>query len=217
MPGPHEVEVKFSLVDLKTTERLLRHAGFRRVTPRTHEINTLYDLPTGALRGRGEVLRLRQYGGKWKLTHKTKGKTGRHKRRVENEIGVSDGRQAENILLALGYRPSFRYEKYRREWSDGKGHVVLDETPIGDFGEIEGAPRWIDQTARALALDRSSYITESYVALFVKWKEQTGSTARNMTFKETVGSRRTRKRQSSRNIGSAVCSAHLHKSDSAKS
>lgn len=196
MPGPHEVEVKFSLDDLKSTERLLRRAGFHRVTPRTHEMNTLYDLPSGDLRARGEVLRLRDYGGKWKLTHKTKGKAGRHKRRVENEIGVTDGRQAENILLALGYRPSFRYEKFRREWSDGKGHVVLDETPIGNFGEIEGPPRWIDQTARALGLDHRSYITDSYVALFVKWREQTGSSAHNMTFKEAAGTRRTRKQQS---------------------
>ena len=29
--------------------------------------------------------------------------------------------------------------KIRYEWSDGKGHVVVDETPIGNFGEIEGA------------------------------------------------------------------------------
>lgn len=184
MPGPREVEVKFRLDDLKDIERLLRRAGFRRVTPRTHEMNTLYDLPTGELRSRGEVLRLREYGGHWKLTHKTKGNAGRHKTRVENEVGVSDGQQAENILIALGYRPSFRYEKYRCEWSDGKGHVVLDETPIGNFGEIEGTPRWIDQTARALAVNRRSYITDSYVALFVAWKHSTGSRAENMTFAE---------------------------------
>jgi len=185
MAGPREVEVKFALDDLKTMERLLRRAGFHRVTPRTYEMNTLYDMPSGELRARGEVLRLREYGGKWKLTHKTKGKAGRHKTRVENEIGVSDGQQAENILLALGYGPSFRYEKYRCEWSDGKGHVVLDETPIGNFGEIEGPPRWIDSTAHALGVDRRQYITDSYVGLFVRWKERTGSPAQNMTFKET--------------------------------
>src|SRR5690349_24686477 len=108
MPGPREVEIKFVLHDHKDMERRLQRAGFRRQTARTHEMNTLYDLPSGELRERGEVLRLRKYGGKWKLTHKTRGQAGRHKSRVENETGVADGPAAQAILTALGYRPSFR-------------------------------------------------------------------------------------------------------------
>ncbi len=183
MAGPREIEIKFLLNDLKEMERRLRRAGFRRQTPRTHEMNTLYDLPSGELRARGDVLRLREYRGKWKLTHKTRGKAGRHKSRVENETGVSDGAAMEAILLALGYQPTFRYEKLRTEWTDGAGHVVLDETPIGNFGEIEGPSRWIDRTARSLDLRPADYITDSYVGLFTRWKEQTGSPARHMTFK----------------------------------
>ena len=148
-------------------------------------MNTLYDSPSGELRRRGEVLRLREYGGRWKLTHKTRGKEGRHKIRVENETAVADGNAAEAILEALGYRPSFRYEKFRSEWTDSTGHVVLDETPIGNFGEIEGPPRWIDRIAGALGIARRDYITDSYVALFVEWKDRTGSPAQHMTFKET--------------------------------
>lgn len=184
MSGPREVEIKFVLQDLAAMERRLKRAGFRRQTPRTHEMNTLYDLATAELRARGEVLRLREYGGKWKLTHKTKGKDGRHKARIENETTVSDGPQTESILLALGYRPSFRYEKFRSEWTDGVGHVVLDQTPIGDFGEIEGPPRWIDRTARALEIAGSEYITDSYALLFLQWKQRTGSTAEHMTFRD---------------------------------
>lgn len=188
MPGPREVEIKFVLSDLPAMERRLKRAGFRRQTPRTHERNTLYDLPSGELRNRGEVLRLRQYGGQWKLTHKSRGQEGRHKSRTENEITVSGGVQTEGILAALGYRPAFRYEKFRSEWTDGTGHVVLDETPIGNFGEIEGPPRWIDRTARALDIQPAGYITDSYVLLFMKWKERTHSPAEHMTFKDT-GSR----------------------------
>jgi adenylate cyclase class 2 len=189
MPGPREVEIKFALDDLPAMERRLKRAGFRRITPRTHELNTLYDLPSGELRARSEVLRLREYGGKWKLTHKTRGSEGRHKSRIENETTVSDGAQAENILLALGYRPSFRYEKFRSEWTDGSGHVVLDETPIGNFGEIEGAPRWIDRTARVLEISPADYITDSYAVLFTNWKQQNRSAAEHMTFK-AIGQRR---------------------------
>jgi adenylate cyclase, class 2 len=178
-----EVEIKFRVDKVRALARRLRAAGFRQVTPRTPEQNTLYDLPGGALQKRGEVLRLRKYGHEWLLTHKAKGKAARHKTRVETETKVADGRKLERILLSLGYVPAFRYEKFRAEWSDGKGQVVVDETPIGSFGEIEGPARWIDRTAQLLGIDQHSYITESYVELFFAWKRRTRSRAREMTFK----------------------------------
>jgi adenylate cyclase class 2 len=177
-----EVEIKFRVDKARALARRLRAAGFRQVTPRTHERNTLYDLPGGILQKRGEVLRLRKYGDEWLLTHKAKGKVARHKTRVETETKIADGEKLEQILQALGYAPTFRYEKFRAEWTDGKGHVVVDETPIGFFGEIEGPPRWIDRTARLLGIEPQSYITQSYVELFLAWKRQTRSRAREMTF-----------------------------------
>ena len=125
--------------------------GFHEETPSTHEVNTLYDLPGQKLRRKGELLRLRKYGDKWRLTHKAKVKLGRHKSRGELETGVSDGEKMDAILRALGFAPAFVYEKFRAEWSDGEGHVVLDHTPIGDIAEIEGKSRWIDRIARELA------------------------------------------------------------------
>lgn len=177
-----EIEIKFRVEDVKALNRRLRQSGFRLVTRRTYEINTLYDLPLRQLRQRGELLRLRRYGSKWTLTHKAKGKVGRHKTRVEIETQLEDGVKMDFILRALGFTPSFRYEKFRAEWSDGKGHVVVDETPIGTFGEIEGAVRWIDQTARRLRIPQDSYITATYAALFFGWKKRTRSPAREMTF-----------------------------------
>jgi adenylate cyclase class 2 len=87
------------------------------------------------------------------------------------------------ILRTLGYMPSFRYEKFRAEWTDGKGQVVVDETPIGNFCEIEGAPRWIDATAKKLSVSRADYITNNYAGLFLEWKAHTKSKAEEMTFK----------------------------------
>jgi len=178
----NEVEIKFPLPDLPAMERCLRRTGFRRITPRTHEMNVLYDLPAGPLRRRGEILRLREFGGKWKLTHKSKGAAKRHKSRVELETAIADGKKMDAILRALGFRPSFRYEKFRSEWTDGKGHVVLDQTPIGDMGEIEGTARWIDATARRLGLSPRDYITDSYGAMFLQWKKRARSKATEMTF-----------------------------------
>ncbi len=184
MTGPKEVEIKFALDDVGAAERKLRALGFRHVTPRTHEVNTLYDLPGAVLRRRGELLRLRKYGDEWTLTHKGAGTPGKHKTRSENETAVENGESMQTILAALGFAPSFRYEKFRSEWTDGAGHVVLDETPIGNFGEIEGPPQWIDATALALGIAESDYITTSYAQLFLDWKQRTGSAAQEMTFDE---------------------------------
>jgi adenylate cyclase class 2 len=186
-----EVEIKFRIENMPAVIRSLKQVGFKRITRSTHEMNTLYDLPGETLRGRGELLRLRKYGDSWVLTHKAKGKAGRHKSRVELQTNIQDGKEMDAILRALGFAPIFRYEKYRAEWSDGVGHVVLDETPIGNFGEIEGTPRWIDRTARALGISSSDYITSTYAPMFFEWKQRTSSKATEMTFR-AVGKNRKR-------------------------
>lgn len=188
MTAPQEIEIKFLVPDLKNLEQQLSAIGFRCATPSTHEVNSLYDSPGQKLRRKGELLRLRKYGETWKLTHKARAKAGKYKSRAELETGVADGSQMDAILRALGYRPVFVYEKYRSEWSDGKGHVVLDHTPIGDIAEIEGPPRWIDQTAATLGVAAESYITKSYAELFFEWKRKYKRKAMNMTFREIGGS-----------------------------
>jgi len=180
---PNEIEIKFRIENLPALARALKKAGFKLLTPSTHEMNSLYDLPGQKLRKRGEMLRLRKYGETWTLTHKAKRKASRHKERVELETRVENGQQMDAILRALGFEPTFRYEKYRAEWSNGKGHVVVDETPIGNFGEIEGQPRWIDRTARALGISRGDYITQTYAPMFFAWKRRTHSKATEMTFR----------------------------------
>ena len=179
---PNEVEIKFAVPELREIRRKLKSLKFREITPSTREMNTLYDRPLRPLRRRGEVLRIRKFGDTWKLTHKAKGKDGRHKTRKETETKVEDGRRLEEVFAAIGFKPAFRYEKFRSEWSDGTGHVVLDETPIGNFGEIEGPPRWIDRVAKTLGISHEQYITKSYAQLFEDWKRRTRSKAKNMTF-----------------------------------
>jgi len=183
MASHNEIEIKFRVDNVRALNQRLRKSGFRRLTRRAHEINTLYDLQAHLLRKRGELLRLRKYGSEWVLTHKAKGKIGRHKSRVETETKVADGAKMDAILRTLGFFPTFRYEKFRAEWSDGKGHVVVDETPIGNFGEIEGPSRWIDRTAKLLQIEPIDYITATYSELFFQWKKQAGSPAKEMTFK----------------------------------
>lgn len=185
---PSEIEIKFRIENIEELAAKLSSRGFRQITPRTHEMNTLFDLPGKPLRARGEVLRLRKYGDLWTLTHKGKSNTkGPHKVRVETETRVADGEQMEAILRSLQFQPSFRYEKFRAEWKLESGHVVIDETPIGNFGEIEGPSEWIDSIAHHLSVGKSDYITDTYAGLFLAWKKRTGSSAKEMTFAAVAG------------------------------
>jgi len=188
MSSNHEVEIKFRIDDLAAVTGRLQPAGFRLITERTHELNQLFDLPGNALRSRGALLRVREYGNRWTITYKdkTKDDDGRHKSRREIESRIENGQAIAAILNAIGLNPTFSYEKFRSEWSDGAGHVLLDETPIGNFGEIEGPPDWIDATARKLGISQDQYIKDSYSELFADWKRRTRSGAENMTF-ESVG------------------------------
>ena len=184
MAGNREVEIKFAVDDIARLSAKLEAAGFRLVTERTHETNTLYDLPGSRLRRRGALLRLRKYGSQWTLTYKAKSKIkpGKHKSRTEIETQLQDGLALAAILQACGFRPGFAYEKFRSEWADATGHVVIDETPIGNFAEIEGPPQWIDDVAHRLGVSRKQYITLSYAELFLLWKRKTGSKVTQMVF-----------------------------------
>ena len=202
MAAPREIEIKFLVSDLKLLEQRLGRLGFRCVTPSTHEMNTLYDLPGQKLRRKGELLRLRKYGEKWTLTHKARAKPGRYKSKVERETTIGDGQQMDAILRALGHRQVFVYEKFRSEWSDGTGHVVLDHTPVGDVAEIEGPARWIDRTAKALGVAPADYITKSYAELFFEWKRKYKRKVRNMTFREIGDSAKSRRSSATRSAES---------------
>ena len=146
MAAPQEVEIKFLVSDLKHWKRSCASPAFADETPSTHEVNTLYDLPGQKLRRKGELLRLRKY--RRQVEAHAQGQ--RPKREDTNRAAswrpsVADGERMDAILRALGFRPSFVYEKYRSEWSDGEGHVVLDHTPIGRPGGDR----------RQVAMDRS--------------------------------------------------------------
>lgn len=181
-----ETEIKFRVESPEGFAGLLRAAGFRLETPRQFESNVLYDTPDRKMRMRTEILRLRHYAGRWVVTHKRLPDTGpgedRHKHRVETETGVADGEVLDRIFLAMGLVRAFRYEKWRSEWTDGVGHCVIDETPIGNFAELEGGPEWIDRVAARLGVDRSRYLTLSYGRLFDLWREENHSPAEDLTF-----------------------------------
>jgi adenylate cyclase class 2 len=181
-----ETEIKFRVPDLPGLTRRLQAAGFTLLTPRSFESNVLYDTPDRRMRARTEILRIRSYAGRWTVTHKRLPDAGpgedRHKHRVETETEVADGKVLAEVFLSLGLVAAFHYEKWRAEWKDGEGHCVVDETPIGDYAELEGSAEWIDRAAARLGVRPADYITLSYGRLFDQWRQQHGSSATDLTF-----------------------------------
>jgi adenylate cyclase class 2 len=189
-----EIELKFPVNDPRSLQNLLPTLGFHLVTARTFEQNTLYDTPDRELRLRREILRIRQYGHLCTVTHKRLSNqepvdTTRYKIRIETETIVAEGAALAEIFHQIGYDPVFVYEKYRTEWSfaleDGAtAHLVIDETPIGNYAELEGPTDWIDRTLALLDVGHAVCLTDSYGKLFLDWKQRTESSAENLTFAE---------------------------------
>jgi adenylate cyclase class 2 len=181
-----EVEVKIPLLDAPATGKRLATTGFTVSVPREFESNTLYDTPDGKLRQAEMLLRLRQVGSRCVVTWKGPSVPGPHKSRPELETTVGSLETLDLILRQLGYRPAFRYEKYRTELVNpndaGKGTVTFDETPIGHFMELEGPPGWIDQTAQRLGFTSHDYVLESYGKLYLDDCARRGVQPGNMVF-----------------------------------
>lgn len=182
--GTVEVEIKLAIASAAEGEARLRRAGFTPLHQRAFEANTVFDTPALELIHSGRLLRLREFRGEALLTFKGRPEPGPHKRRREIETQVSGGAAMQAVLEALGYQAVFRYEKYRtafaREGADG--HAFLDETPIGCYLELEGAPGWIDRTAAELGFGREDYITLSYGSLYREHCRKAGVEPSHMVF-----------------------------------
>ncbi len=119
------------------------------------------------------------------FTYKGPSQSGKYKKREEIEFALPDRAPIAIILEHMGYHPVFRYEKYRTEFTKppGIGHVLVDETPIGNFLELEGPPRWIDRTARLLGFSYKDYITRSYGFLYLAYCRERRIRPKDMVFK----------------------------------
>jgi len=203
--GTREIEIKLAVEDAKTGRGLLRAAGFRVSRRRALETNTAFDTPALALRRAATLLRVRESAGVATITYKGPPEVSRHKSREELELEIPDTAVMRAILERLGFRPVFRYEKYRTEYHarGAGGMATLDETPVGVYLELEGTAAWIDRTARQLGFSPGDYVTSSYARLYLDWCAKSGVEPSHMVFADEsrktatsaarLGSQRTRR------------------------
>lgn len=182
--SPTETEIKLAVPDVRTARRLIRAAGFTVSRRRVFESNVIFDTARHTLRRTSTLLRLRQAGGLTTVTYKGRPAVAKYKSREELELAITDAPTMDAIFGRLGYRPVFRYEKYRTEYrqSRGAGMATLDETPVGIYLELEGAPAWIDRTARRMGFAERDYITSSYARLYLEWCRKNRVKPSNMVF-----------------------------------
>lgn len=214
-----EIEIKLKVEDLAAIEIRLRRLRVREIVPRVHESNALYDTPQSALRRRGQLIRVRMeqpganfgrkstkesvagiltYKGPPRPTSKHPKANGRSKSRSrfkikeEAEVSFTGSVEMERILRAMGLQPSFRYEKFRTTYvlpDVPNLKIELDETPVGNYLELEGSPAGIDRAARLLGFTRDQYKKESYGALYLAECRRLGRKPGNMLFPATKKAR----------------------------
>ena len=195
---PYEIEIKLRLpAGVLEMRRKLRRLGYRVTRRRALETNILFDNPRDSFGKRGQLLRVRRVAGQAVLTYKGPSRMGRFKKRHEMEMLLPDSAVFEKILVEIGYLAAYRYEKFRTEFvrRPEAGKIMLDETPAGNFLELEGSPRWIDRTARELGFSRSAYITSSYGYLHMLHCREQGVQCGDMLFdnRGTPEARRTKR------------------------
>jgi adenylate cyclase class 2 len=162
-----ETEVKIRIQDPAEARKAIADLGARPTRERHLEDNLLFDDEWGVLGSSGSVLRLRRTSGAAVLTFKgPKTVESGIRSRGELETTIGDPDALQSMLLALGFRPAFRYQKYREVYEWQGQEIVVDETPIGAFVEIEGDREGIARAATLLGFSPRDYITESYFALF---------------------------------------------------
>ena len=116
---------------------------------------------------------------------------GSYKVREEIEVEVGDAVVLTKIFEGLGMSGWFRYEKYRttyrlpasKPWANGL-LVELDETPIGNFVELEGPSQAIDRAAEELGFSKRDYVLKNYLVLYVEECRRKGEEPRHMVFED---------------------------------
>lgn len=182
-----ESEVKLACDDLSR----LYDAGFELniVVPRHFEDNWLLDTSEQVLLKQGSALRVRFATGKGWITFKgaVRDTDSIVKVREEIEVETSAPERSIELFARLGFGRSFRYQKYRTAYQltvDSKAlTVVFDETPMGNFIEIEGNENTVTFVFKASGFTASDIVRESYPELQAKRCRERGVPLEDLVFK----------------------------------
>lgn len=177
-----EIEIKFALRDREALVARLRANRAQMLYPETFEDNMILDR-RGELRTRGALLRVRRFGRYTLVTYKGPvAYDGAVRSRDEVQTGMESFDLAIQLFESIGFKPVFRYQKFREVWRLDQVEVVLDRTPIGNYFEIEGTLDTIRSTAELLGLSVDEGIRSSYADLYRQQRRTRADLPEHMVF-----------------------------------
>ena len=183
-----EVEVKLACDDVGRLRRAGLTLEVRRA--RHFEDNWLLDTAAQTLLKQGAALRIRFVGKRGWVTYKGLAAESVHsplKVREEIECAVDSPDRLVALFERLGYRRAFRYQKYRTtyalQFQGAHLEVAFDETPIGNFVEIEGNETSVLGVLEMAGISAASSIRESYPELQAKRCRERGVPLEDLVFR----------------------------------
>lgn len=186
--GPREIEAKVRVGDLAAVRARLEELGAcKRAGAREH--NVVFDTRERSLAEADCLLRLRRHNTTV-LTFKgpREDRAEPIKGRGELEVEVSSFETAASILKALGFEPTWVYEKDREKWSLDDALVMLDTLPrLGSFVEVEapGEGR-VRRILDMLGLSPQSCETRTYAEILADYVEERGEPFADLVFEEKM-------------------------------
>ena len=103
------------------------------------EIDLYFDHPNMQILSGGRALRVRDSGGKYRLTYKGPKKDDETTSRAEIEIGIESAREMIGILDELGFYEICEVKKLRKTYLLEDLVITLDNVAdLGEFIEVEG-------------------------------------------------------------------------------
>ena len=192
-----ETEIKLPIADLDHAVASVQKLDATVAMKRHLEDNFLLDLAGGVLAKERKLLRIRIIAAprpphreiKTILTYKgVPDISDGVKQREEVECEIKGAANLKEIFSRLEYGITFRYQKFRTIYrpQNVQLDICVDETPIGNFFELEGEILRIHDFATKLGYNRDDYITQSYSSLYFRWCQKTGSQEPFMIFPDAT-------------------------------
>jgi len=157
------------------------------LSARHFEDNHLLDFADRRLSSDNCLLRVRSADERHFLTYKGPPRhEGIFKTREELETSVENGAILLQTLERVGLGVCFRYQKYRQEFVVDDIHIAVDETPIGNYVELEGSETGIRNIARMMGIAEEQFLRSSYYSLYVEHCREKGENPGFMVFQSAT-------------------------------
>lgn len=172
---PIETEVKIEIDSVEQIRQKL--VEMKAELFKKKALQTDIYLDNGRLRKKDQTLKIRDNAILVYKGHSQKRKNIRSSEEIE--VMVDNGSYILHLLEKLGYTRYWKKELYRECYLYHMTQICIDETPMGNFIEIEGKKEDIINIAKQLGFSQKHFIADGYGKL---WKKKNKNKQVDMVF-----------------------------------